>query len=56
MNYGGYFDFDKRDQKIKELEARTLEDGFWDDRRESAKVISELNANKNIIKEKEVIK
>lgn len=51
MNYGGYFDFDKRDQKIKELEARTLEDGFWDDRRESAKVISELNANKNIIKE-----
>ena len=51
MNYGGYFDFDKRNQKIKELEARTLEDGFWDDRRESAKVISELNANKNIIKE-----
>lgn len=51
MNYGGYFDFNKRDQKIKELEARTLEDGFWDDRRESAKVISELNANKNIIKE-----
>lgn len=51
MNYGGYFDFNKLDQKIKELEARTLEDGFWDDRRESAKVISELNANKNIIKE-----
>lgn len=51
MNYGGYFDFDKRNQKIKELEAKTLEDGFWDDRRESTKVINELNANKNIIKE-----
>ena len=49
MNYGGYFDFEKRNVKIKELESKTLENGFWDDRRESNKIINELNSNKNII-------
>ena len=56
MNYGGYFDFEKRNAKIKELETKTLENGFWDDRRESTKIINELNANKNIIKEAEELK
>ena len=46
MNYGGYFDFEKRNAKIKELETKTLENGFWDNRRESTKIINELNANK----------
>ena len=56
MNYGGYFDFEKRNAKIKELETKTLENGFWDNRRESTKIINELNANKNIIKEAEELK
>ena len=54
--YGGYFDWPKRNEKVNELENKTKEDGFWDNRRESAKVIAELNENKNIIKEAENLK
>lgn len=56
MNYGGYFDISGRNEKIKELDNKTKDEFFWNDRRESSRVISELNENKNIIKEAEEIK
>lgn len=49
-NYGGYFDFTTRTNKIKELENKTQDEFFWNDRKESARIINELNENKNIIK------
>lgn len=51
MIYGGYFDFDKRSERISELESITLKNGFWDNRRESTKIIDELNSNKALIKD-----
>lgn len=56
MNYGGYFDISSRNEKIKELDDKTKDEFFWNDRRESSRVIAELNENKNIIKEAEEIK
>lgn len=53
MFYGGYFDLDSRNKRIKELDDKTHEVSFWNDRRESSRVIAELNENKNLIKEAE---
>ena len=47
--YGGHFDPDKRKNKIAELEKAMQEADFWNDKRNSEKVISELNYNKNLI-------
>ena len=49
MNCGGYFDTDSKNTRIKELETIMQEDGFWNDRNTSEKVIEELNSLKNII-------
>lgn len=43
MIYGGRFDPEKKSLKIKELEEKMNDSHFWDDKRESEKVISELN-------------
>ena len=49
MNYGGYFDFENKNQRIAELESIMQQEGFWDDKRKSETVISELNGLKKII-------
>ena len=45
--YGGLFDPDEREKKIKELELITNEPNFWNDKNKSNEVISELNYLKN---------
>ncbi|WP_429188605.1 peptide chain release factor 2 [Fusobacterium sp. PH5-44] len=53
-------DLEKRQSKIKELEGKTIEDNFWNDKRESSAIIKELNKEKdflsiyeNLLKEEE---
>ena len=56
MNYGGHFDPEKRKIKIKELEEKTNEPNFWNDRRKSEEIISELNSEKKILENIQNIK
>ena len=46
MIYGGHFDPDKLNERLKALEEKTNESDFWSNRRESEKVISEINSIK----------
>ena len=43
MIFGGLFDFDKKEEKIKKLEEITKESNFWDDVSLANKKITELN-------------
>ncbi|ADO82137.1 peptide chain release factor 2 [Ilyobacter polytropus] len=47
----GSLDLEGKENKVKELEKETLKDGFWNDKRESEKLIKEMNALKEIIGE-----
>lgn len=49
MKTGGIFDLAGKETKIKELETRTFESEFWNDKENSAKVIKELNGLKAIV-------
>ena len=49
MIYGGHFDPDKLNARLKELEEKTNDPDFWSNRRESEKVISEINSIKRKI-------
>lgn len=49
MKTGGIFDLAGKETKIKELETRTFESEFWNDKENSAKVIKELNGLKDIV-------
>ena len=51
MIYGGYFDPENSEKRIKELEHLMLEPTFWDNKRESEKVINELNEIKSDLEE-----
>ncbi len=44
-----HFDFPAKRERIKELEAKQLEDGFWNDQRGAKRVIDEANALKDLI-------
>ncbi|MDD2377387.1 MAG: peptide chain release factor 2 [Bacilli bacterium] len=50
MNYGGHFDPEIKENRIKELETIMIEPNFWDDKQHSEKVINELNDIKNDLK------
>ncbi|GAK07234.1 LOW QUALITY PROTEIN: peptide chain release factor 2 [Geomicrobium sp. JCM 19038] len=45
---GGLFDLDVKEDRIKELELKMTEPGFWDNQNESKKVIDESNGLKDI--------
>ncbi|WP_372714413.1 peptide chain release factor 2 [Ilyobacter sp.] len=47
----GSLDLVGKEGKVKELEKETLKDGFWNDKRESQKLIKEMNDLKDIIGE-----
>ena len=47
MNYGGHFEPDKKQERLKELESITNEVNFWNDKKNSEKVINEMNLIKN---------
>lgn len=49
------FDLESKRAKIKELELQTMEDGFWNDRKNSQEVFDELNHNKSLVKDYERI-
>lgn len=45
----------ERQEIIKSLEKKTVEDGFWNDKRKSENVIKKINENKNLIAEYKAI-
>lgn len=49
MIYGGRFDLDEKQKRIKELEELVQQSDFWNDKQSSEKVISELNNLKQIV-------
>ena len=49
MNYGGLFDQEGKENRIKELETITLEADFWN-RNDSNQIYKELNSLKNCLK------
>ena len=56
MIYGGHFDVPAKEKKINSLDLKMKEDNFWDDRRESEKVISEFNYLKNLLEKTKGLK
>lgn len=46
--YGGHFDIESINIKIKSLEQEITKDGFWNDKNNAEKVIDELNSLKQI--------
>ena len=51
MIYGGYFDIDSKNNRIKELEKEMELPDFWNNQDSSSKTISELNELKGIVKD-----
>ena len=49
MTYGGHFDGEDKERELDELNKKTLESTFWDDREESSKVIKKISRLKNKI-------
>ena len=49
MRYGGHFDPDSKNKRIKELEKEMLDINFWNDKVHSESTVSELNNLKNIM-------
>lgn len=49
MNYGGLFEPEKKQKRIEELETLMNNPNFWNDKKNSEKVISELNNLKKVI-------
>ncbi|MDO4589373.1 MAG: peptide chain release factor 2 [Fusobacterium sp.] len=47
----GSLDLEKREKKIAELEKKTMEDNFWNDKRKSSAIIKEMNGEKEIVAE-----
>lgn len=46
---GGLFDVEKRKEKIHDLQQKTMQEGFWDDKKISSAVIKEMNEEKAIL-------
>lgn len=51
MIYGGYFDIDGKNHRIKELEVEMSSSDFWNNQERSNEVITELNDLKNVVKQ-----
>lgn len=49
MNYGGHFDPELKQKRIKELEIIMNSSDFWNDKKKSEEVINELNNLKNML-------
>ena len=48
-NYGGHFDIDTLKQKVNNLEEKTKQSDFWNDRQQAEKIIKELNDEKSTV-------
>ena len=53
MNFGGYFEVEKKQNKIKELESIINQPNFWDDNNKATDLINEVNNLKKIIESKD---
>ena len=42
-----HFDISKLEQELQNLEAKTLEEGFWNDKNISNKILSEIKSRKS---------
>ena len=51
MNYGGHFDPEKKKETIKKLEEEISKPHFWDDKKHSEEVITNLNNEKKVLEE-----
>lgn len=49
MNYGGHFDPDSKYARINELEKKMLAKNFWDDKKISEQIVTELNSLKKVL-------
>ena len=47
MNYGGHFEPAKLKEELTNLEEKTKDSNFWNDKRESEKIINQMNEIKN---------
>lgn len=46
QHFGGIFDLDAKEKEMRELQARTTIDGFWNDNVAAQKIIQQLNSRK----------
>ena len=56
MIYGGHFEPDKKELRIKELESEVNKPDFWNDVKHSNEVINELNYLKKLLNEVDILK
>lgn len=56
MIYGGLFEPENKQKRIKELENKMSDSNFWNDRKNSENVINELNYLKNQLNDVEIYK
>ena len=49
MIYGGHFDPEKKQAKLKELDEKIKESDFWNDRRKAEEIINEFNSIKSTL-------
>ena len=49
MTYGGHFDGEKKEKKLNELNKKTEEEEFWNNREENSKVLKEISSIKGKI-------
>jgi peptide chain release factor 2 len=49
MHFGGIFDLDKKEKELREFQARTTIDGFWNDNIAAQKIILQINDRKEWI-------
>ena len=49
--YGGLFDPEEKEKRVKELELEVNKENFWSDKKNSERIIEELNSIKNNINE-----
>lgn len=56
MTYGGHFDPEEKENKIKELDSKMKSSNFWDDKRKAEEVISEYNLLKSVLKRAKELK
>lgn len=56
MTYGGYFEPEKKLKRKQELETEMNKPTFWDDKKNSEKIINEFNNIKNTIEECQALK
>ncbi len=51
MNYGGYFDIEGKEEKIRSLEEQMSSSSFWNNQEESNKVVSLINDLKKVVRD-----